>query len=1055
MRLIASLFASLVCTGSLLAQGTTWTSFEDRKGHAIATSPNGGVLMFGGESVEQQGKLLGDTGSLASNNQTWTRVAKNTSPAPRTKHAMAAATMLGQPVFIMFGGSRETATPGVQQPVNETFCYEGGSWGKVDPPAGSPVPSARTGHAMVSDLWRNRVVMFGGFASGVPQNDLWEFDPNTGTWTQVLANFAPGSPSPRFGHTMAFDSLNGRIYLFGGSPFLDDTWEYDPYSQSWTNITQTTRPWPRLYAAMGYLAAFDRITLFGGKGSSLNARDDTWMLDPSTGVWTEVFPATTPPARFDHAVAPDQFGTQVVMLGGTDGSQTALDSTWLWDGQNWTEGLPPPSPRTGVAMAYDEGRDLHVVFGGRDVTSGVDLAETWELDGLNWHQRNPSSSPSPRADAGLVFDAARNRTVLFGGRSGGECGTPLGDTWEWDGSGWSPRALANNPPAAGGVQPVFDSSRNVVWMLVGADMWMYDGIDWQAAGSPEGRAGFAMAYDSGRERLVVFGGGTVSTGEQGSDTWEWGPLGWRRITPPTAPTGRRYNNMVYDPVAGVCVHYGGYNNSSFGFQDTYLWDGASWQASSVHPGSRSASPLAYFAASPGGVLQYGGAYNTTAYDQTWLRSGGSWSQLAPPTTPPQKYSHGLAYDPIRQVAVMFGGRDFGAIHADTWEFDGTDWQQVLPASGSPMGRYQHGMCFDPSTNEVLVFGGSDSGGSIRGDTWSWDGSTWTLRNPPASPQARTGHVMVRAGSRVLLFGGLAAVGGIRLNDLWEWNGSTWTQLDAGPPPSRTGYAAAFDKARDRVVIFGGRSTCGGGTIFSDTWEWTGSGWLQRFPSVSPSPRERARMTYDEARGRIVLFGGTDGNNTFSDTWEWDGVDWTQRLPTQSPDGSYGHGLTFDRARRLSVAFGAMGTWDYGPTDPGTVVSHPTSSACVGSSGPITIAPTYTTGPWLGDPIGIDVTNAPLVNIAVMIFGFDDTLWNGISLPFPLFSFNSPLCELNIEAAILEVAFPLPSPYLSPAMPNTTSLVGTKLFLQGAFFDGGQTGLPLITSNYLEMSLGAK
>ena len=71
------------------------------------------------------------------------------------------------------------------------------------------------------------------------------------------------------------------------------------------------------------------------------------------------------------------------------------------------------------------------------------------------------------------------------------------------------------------------------------------------------------------------------------------------------------------------------------------------------------------------------------------------------------------------------------------------------------------------------------------------------------------------------------------------------------------------------------------------------------------------------------------------------------------------------------------------------------------------------------------------------------------------SYNSPLCELNIEAAIIEVAFPLPSPYLSPAMPNTASLVGTELFVQGAFFDGGQTGLPLITTNYLAMTLGAK
>lgn len=36
----------LLLAAPLLAQ-TTWTSFEDRKGHAIASDPTGGVLMAG------------------------------------------------------------------------------------------------------------------------------------------------------------------------------------------------------------------------------------------------------------------------------------------------------------------------------------------------------------------------------------------------------------------------------------------------------------------------------------------------------------------------------------------------------------------------------------------------------------------------------------------------------------------------------------------------------------------------------------------------------------------------------------------------------------------------------------------------------------------------------------------------------------------------------------------------------------------------------------------------------------------------------------------------
>ena len=43
------------------------------------------------------------------------------------------------------------------------------------------------------------------------------------------------------------------------------------------------------------------------------------------------------------------------------------------------------------------------------------------------------------------------------------------------------------------------------------------------------------------------------------------------------------------------------------------------------------------------------------------------------------------------------------------------------------------------------------------------------------------------------------------------------------------------------------------------------------------------MTYDEARGQVVLFGGTtNGTNRRSDTWGWDGTSWTQRKPATAP-----------------------------------------------------------------------------------------------------------------------------------------------------------------------------
>ncbi len=47
------------------------------------------------------------------------------------------------------------------------------------------------------------------------------------------------------------------------------------------------------------------------------------------------------------------------------------------------------------------------------------------------------------------------------------------------------------------------------------------------------------------------------------------------------------------------------------------------------------------------------------------------------------------------------------------------------------------------------------------------------------------------------------------------------------------------------------------------------------------------MTYDAARGQVVLFGGYRSAHDFGDTWTWDGTDWTQLSPVHSPSARDG------------------------------------------------------------------------------------------------------------------------------------------------------------------------
>ena len=82
----------------------------------------------------------------------------------------------------------------------------------------------------------------------------------------------------------------------------------------------------------------------------------------------------------------------------------------------------------------------------------------------------------------------------------------------------------------------------------------------------------------------------------------------------------------------------------------------------------------------------------------------------------------------------------------------------------------------------------------------------------------------------------------------------------------------------------------------------GTNWTQQLPAASPSPRAYHTMTYDSARGRVVLLGGYASGGHLGDTWEWDGTNWTQQssVPGPSPRVS---GMAHDSGRGLVVLFG--------------------------------------------------------------------------------------------------------------------------------------------------------
>jgi len=274
----------------------------------------------------------------------------------------------------------------------------------------------------------------------------------------------------------------------------------------------------------------------------------------------------------------------------------------------------------------------------------------------------------------MAYDATRHQTVLFAGNASGQ---PLNDTWAWNGELWT-------------------QSEDI---------------------GPSARTGPALAFDSIRERVVLFGGLAGDGSTFFADTWEWDGTEWTQMAD-TGPSGRQGHAIAFDSkIKRVVLFGGGIVGDSLGrnqpFGDTWSWDGTEW----------------------------------TQEDETG---------------PSARSFHRLAYDAVRDRVVLFGGDSSSSILGDTWEWDGSRWRQVADTGPSRAG---YGMGFDGS--RVLLFGGLGPTGAYFGDTWSWDGKHWTqLQDIGPAPRVSAGMVYDNDRSRSVLFRGYGQ-NNAYLRDTWE------------------------------------------------------------------------------------------------------------------------------------------------------------------------------------------------------------------------------------------------------------------------------------------------
>jgi hypothetical protein len=367
----------------------------------------------------------------------------------------------------------------------------------------------------------------------------------------------------------------------------------------------------------------------------------------------------------------------------------------------------------------------------------------------------------------------------------------------------------------------------------------------------------------------------------------WNGSAWTTLTTSGTPPSAREETVFVATKARV-VMFGGDPFAGGESNETFFLTANAWSQPS-DPGIRTAA-VAGTDVVLGQQIIYGGEIAgapTVRTGETWVRSLTGWALRAnaPPIARAQSC---FAYDYAHRNFVMFGGMvgaSGGVLSNETWVWDGAGWTQKFPTM-SPSPRAVATCAFDGQ--HVTLVGGVVAGGNEIADAWSWDGSNWSPVTLPTGFIGRGGAVAAYDPKHhhLALFSGLAPSVSQIPGDTWLYDGTTWTQIatDGFRPSPRFSAAMAWNPARQTLILTGGALALDRLDAFElDDHEW-------KFIAATNQPRSReshvAMPTLDGSGITIVSGRDPASSELFFDRWElrWDSADGTDRCNGKDGDG---------------------------------------------------------------------------------------------------------------------------------------------------------------------------
>jgi len=379
-------------------------------------------------------------------------------------------------------------------------------------------------------------------------------------------------------------------------------------AQSWTQLAPTGGPpSARAWASAVLDPATGKMIMFSGTNAGVNL-NDVWSLTTSgSPQWTELTPAgSIPPTRLGQSGVYDSVNSRVIMFGGGLGQdETPCDnSVWVLSNANSVNGTPtwtqlsptggPPAPRIFHTAVYNQTANQMIVFGGSNcsLSSPVYYNDVWVLSNANglsgtpaWTELSLSGGPSVRQGATAVYDPNSNRMTVFGGYDL----APFSDVWvlsNANGSGGTP-AWTQLSPGGAAIPP---------------------------------RDFHSAIYDPISNRMTVYGG--VDVGQLLSDAWTLsfangtgGTPSWTELSPATFPTAREAQTAVYDSGSDRMIVFGGISTSGY-VNDTWVLTNAT--GVSAPPTTVSVTPNAGTGLQQTFALQYADPLGATDLTSVWV-----------------------------------------------------------------------------------------------------------------------------------------------------------------------------------------------------------------------------------------------------------------------------------------------------------------------------------------------------------------------------------------------------------------------------------------------------